>query len=89
VLRLADLWYPDWVATLDGHEVPVLRADYALRAVLVPAGHHRIEFHFRSKAIREGLMLTLVSLVGALLLIVAGWLRRPPRAGVGAPAGGA
>jgi hypothetical protein len=89
VLRLADLWYPDWVATLDGHEVPVLRADYALRAVLVPAGHHRVEFHFRSKAIREGLMLTLVSLVGALLLIVVGWLGRPPRAVVAAPAGGA
>jgi hypothetical protein len=89
VMRLADLWYPDWVATLDGRPVPILRADYALRAVLVPAGHHRVEFHFRSKAVRNGLMLTLVSLVGALLLVVVGWLRRPPRAAVPAPAGGA
>jgi len=88
VLRLADLWYPDWIATLDGHEVPILRADYALRAVVVPAGRHRVEFHFRSQAVRNGLMLTLVSLVAALLLVVVGWLRRPPRPAVGAAAGG-
>jgi hypothetical protein len=84
VLRLADLWYPDWTATLDGREVPVLRADYALRAVVVPAGVHRVVFRFRSKAIRQGLILSLVSLTAALLMIVAGWLRRPRRPAAGA-----
>ena len=83
VLRLADLWYPDWAVTIDGKEAPLLRADYALRGVVVPAGSHRVEFHFRSKAVRQGLMLSLVSLTAALLLIVAGWLRPPLRPGPG------
>ncbi len=84
VLRLADLWYPDWVVLVDGKEAPMLRADYALRAVVVPAGHHRVEFRFRSKAVRQGLMLSLVSLTAGLLLIVAGWLKRPRPAAPGA-----
>ena len=77
LLRLADMWYPDWVATVDGAATPILRADYLLRAVKVPAGHHRVEFHFRSPSVERGLMLSLGSLVVILLMLVAGLLRRP------------
>ncbi len=38
LLRLADLWYPDWTARVDGKRTPILKADYLLRAVAVPAG---------------------------------------------------
>ena len=71
-LRLADLWYPDWVATVDGQPVSILRADYLLRAVPVPAGHHRVEFRFQSKAVSVGLALSVVGLVIALALLLAG-----------------
>ncbi len=74
LLRLADLYYPDWVATVDGREMPVLKADYLLRAVAVPAGHHRVEFRFRSRAVRQGLMLSFASLAIVLGLLLAGWL---------------
>ncbi|MFI5370077.1 MAG: hypothetical protein ACHQ52_00870 [Candidatus Eisenbacteria bacterium] len=84
LLRLADLWYPDWTTTVDGHETPMLRADYALRAVRVPAGRHQVVFQFRSRAIRQGLILSLVSLTAALLMIVTGWLRRRRRPAPGA-----
>ncbi|OGF16483.1 MAG: hypothetical protein A2W00_12995 [Candidatus Eisenbacteria bacterium RBG_16_71_46] len=70
LLRLADLWYPDWRATVDGREAPVLRADYLLRAVPVPAGEHRVVFEFRSPAVRRGLLLSLASL--ALVLAAFG-----------------
>ena len=74
LLRLADLWYPDWMAEVDGKPVEILRADYALRAVPIPAGHHRVDFHFRSPAIRQGLTLSLISLGVALALLAAGLL---------------
>jgi hypothetical protein len=91
LLRLADLWYPDWKATVDGEPAPILRADYLLRAVPVPAGDHTVVFRFESPAIRNGLALTLVSLVLILGLLFAGWQqgRRPraPAAADGAAAG--
>ncbi len=77
LLRLADLWYPDWTATVDGRPAPVLKADYLLRAVAVPAGTHTVEFRFRSRALRTGLMASIASLVVALVLLGAGGIARP------------
>ncbi|TMQ70054.1 MAG: YfhO family protein [Candidatus Eisenbacteria bacterium] len=75
LLRLADLWYPDWVATVDDKPAPILRADYLLRAVPVPAGRHRVEFRFASKSVRLGLGFSLIGFAGALALLIAGTLR--------------
>jgi hypothetical protein len=80
MLRLADLWYPDWVASVDGRPVEILKADYLLRAVVVPAGRHRVEFRFASPAIKQGLILSGASLLAALGLLGAGLVRRRPRA---------
>ena len=76
LLRLSDLWYPDWVARVDGNAVPVLRADYLLRAVAVPAGKHRVEFRFESKAMRRGMQLSLVSLAAILAMFAVAWVMR-------------
>jgi len=72
ILRLADLWYPDWTATVDGRPVPILRADYLLRGVVVPAGRHEVKFTFRSPAMRQGLAISIVCALVALGMIVAG-----------------
>lgn len=76
IVRLADLWYPDWVATVDGQPAPILKADYLLRAVAVPAGRHRVEFRFESKAVRNGLMLSALGLAVAMALLLAGVITR-------------
>ena len=89
LVRLADLWYPDWIATVDGRPAPILKADYLLRAVPVPAGRHRVEFHYRSKAVRQGLALSIVSLVIVLACIGGTALRDRMRARPGPGPGAA
>jgi hypothetical protein len=81
LLRLADLWYPDWTARVDGKLTPILKADYLLRGVFVPAGRHRVEFRYESPAVMRGLLLSLLS----LLVVLGGfawswWKSRGPLA---------
>jgi hypothetical protein len=88
LLRLADLYYPDWEARVDGRPARLLRADYLLRAVPVPAGRHRVSFTFRSPAVAQGLTLTLISLALVLVLLGVGWWQSRRRASA-VPAAGA
>ena len=82
LLRLADLWYPDWAARVDGRPATILRADYLLRAVPVPAGRHRVEFRYESPAMRRGLQLSIVSLVAILGVFAVALVQRRRRGAV-------
>jgi hypothetical protein len=70
-LLLSDPFYPGWKAELDGEPAELLQADYAFRAVRVPAGSHRVTMTFRSGSWYAGLALTVLTL---LLLVVFGGL---------------
>lgn len=50
VLVLHDIYYPGWIAEVDGVKSPILRADVVFRAVEVPEGRHRVEFRFEPLA---------------------------------------
>jgi hypothetical protein len=76
LLRLADAWYPDWKATVNGRPAEVLKADYLLRAVVVPPGKHTVVFRFDSSPMRTGLAISLASLGAALALLVVDLLAR-------------
>lgn len=89
ILRLADMWYPDWTVRVDGRPAEMLRADHALRAVVVPAGRHRVEFRFASPSVTRGLALSVACAAIALALLAAGWFLGRRRAAAGAGPGGA
>jgi hypothetical protein len=63
ILVLSDQWYPGWQVTVDGVAVPLLRTDYVLRGVFVPAGTHQVTFRFRSLRLYFGLGLAGITLV--------------------------
>src|SRR5262249_48336981 len=65
-LVLTDVWYPGWECTVDGEPVRVYRANYAFRAVEVPAGKHEVIFHFEPASYRRGRLVSL----GALAVII-------------------
>jgi hypothetical protein len=77
-LVLSEVWYPGWVATVDGQQTPVQRADWNLRALSVGPGHHNVEVRFAPATFRSGSWisgLTLAACLGALVLLR---FRRPP-----------
>jgi hypothetical protein len=90
ILKLSEVYYPSgWTATLDGEPVDILRTDYALRAVVVPAGKHRLEMHFEPESYEAGLIITTVTnylLAIVLLYYLVLYIRRRMRSGKGAAA---
>jgi len=77
----SEIYYPKgWYAFIDGKEAPILRANYVLRALEVPAGKHVIEFKFEPKPYVIGNKITMAS--GWLLLVVVlgcvGWNFKNP-----------
>jgi len=88
LLKLSEVYYPSgWTATLDGKPVDVLRSDYVLRAVEIPAGKHRLEMHYQPETYQAGLIVTTVtnySLAIVLLLSLVLWLRRRQKGGTSA-----
>ena len=63
----SEIYYPDgWHATVDGEPVELLRADWTLRAALLPAGEHEVVMTFLPASYRTG---ALVSAIASLLLL--------------------
>ncbi len=70
VLVFMDSWYPGWRAWLDGNEVPILKANDAFKAIIVPAGTHAIRFAFRPVFFYIGLITSLATFSGLLGLLI-------------------
>jgi hypothetical protein len=71
---LTDTFRPGWVADVDGQQTPVVRAQWAMRAVAVPAGEHVVTFRYRPSSLRTGAVTTAVSLLTTFVLLGLPWL---------------
>ena len=71
ILVLSENHYPGWRATVDGTSVEVIRVDYNLRGVAVPAGTHLVEFIYRPKSLLLGLVISFLTLA----LLIWWWSR--------------
>lgn len=69
----SEIYYPHgWQAYIDGKEAPHFRANYVLRAMVVPAGDHQITFRFEPGVVRTGSIIALTSSVILGLLVMGG-----------------
>ncbi|HXS15199.1 MAG TPA: YfhO family protein, partial [Candidatus Saccharimonadales bacterium] len=78
LLFLSDSYYPGWKAYIDGKEMPILRADYAFRAIPVPKGVHTVIFAYKPLSFALGLIgaiVGLVSLVGVSFFVKKGYFQ--------------
>jgi hypothetical protein len=76
---LLDRFDPNWQATVDGRDTPILRANHLFRAVRADAGQHEIRFFYRQRGLRAGSLISLGTLAALAILYVAEPKRRVGR----------
>ena len=71
----SEIWTSNgWKLWIDGQEHPLLRANYLLRAALIPAGQHEIVMRYEPSIWKTGKVIALISslliLIGFIFAIV-------------------
>jgi len=68
----SEIYYPKgWKFYLDGKEVSYIKANYLLRAMIVPAGKHEVKMIFEPEVIEKGKVISM-SVFGVFILFTLG-----------------
>ena len=68
----SEVYYPNgWRASVDGQPLNLIRADWTLRAALLPAGEHEVVMTFLPDSYRQGATVSRIASVSLLLLLLA------------------
>jgi len=69
----SEVYYPKgWNAYVNGKPAEYFRANYVLRAMVIPPGNNKIEFKFEPKVIQTGSTISLISSIIFMLILLSG-----------------
>ncbi len=63
---IAQTYYHNWQAFVDGNPTPLLQANHAFQAVQISAGKHRIQLIYEDRAFEIGAVISVIALCGCL-----------------------
>jgi len=70
LLFLTDSYYNGWKASVNGKDIPILRANYAFRAIQVEKGRNTVKFYYDPLSFKLGVYLAIGGLIGILFMIL-------------------
>lgn len=82
----SEVYYPyGWNAYIDGKKAEIVRTDYLLRGVSLPAGQHTIKLVFEPESYKKGVSISYIGSWLILILVVGGvflhfWQQRKQKA---------
>jgi hypothetical protein len=76
LLLLNDRYDPNWRVTVDGNPAALLRCNYLMRGVQVPAGEHEVRFQFQPS--KNGFYVSLAALLVVFGLLASLGLSKTP-----------
>ena len=71
-LLVRDTFDPNWRATVDGVEAPVMRANAIFRAVRIGPGEHTVVLRYSSRPLQIGGVVSIVAVLTLIALMIVG-----------------
>lgn len=59
-----------WTATIDGKEVPIVKVNYVLRGLAIPAGNHEIVFEFKPASYYNSAKIAVITSAPIWILLI-------------------
>jgi len=69
----SEIYYKSgWKAYIDGKEAPIVKVNYVLRGLAIPAGKHDIKFEFKPQGYYQGRSITSIFSIVLIVILAAG-----------------
>jgi hypothetical protein len=72
LLIFSQIYYPGWLARVDGQPAALLPVNVIQQGVVVPAGQHHVELVFSPRGFWVGVIVSLMALLSCLILLIWG-----------------